>query len=113
MTIPLPLFITIFRRDMPFFHDVITELDAAVARGVALARKPGFRIYYVSTNGYGAPIRPADANFDGHDICARDSWVWGIRFTPYPPPTSLHPNIAGNQAMARIVRYYADQIGVG
>jgi len=44
------------------------------------------------------------APFSGHDVCSRDSWFWPLGAGA---PLSLHPNAAGQRAMADALRLKA------
>ncbi len=97
--LPLSLLAKLYREDIPPFQKIIVKLDQAVAKGVELAADGDWSPTFVATNGPNAPD-----SFDGHDICSSSPWIWGLRASPYPISSSLHPNIAGNRALADAVR---------
>ncbi len=101
--LPLSLLAKLYREDIPPFQKIIVKLDQAVAKGVELAATGDWSPKFVATNGTNAPD-----SFDGHDICSSSPWIWGLRASPYPISSSLHPNIAGNRALATAVRTIAN-----
>jgi len=107
--LPVRLLATLYSDDIPPFFSMIAALNDAVSRGVALATGSGFAPAFLPTNGAGIPDQ---LSFDGHDICGSSPWLWGLRVSPYPPSSSLHPNIAGNEALAQYVADYARGAGL-
>jgi hypothetical protein len=47
-----------------------------------------------------------DVDFEAHNVCKFDSWFWGFRADKQGEPlgATLHPNLAGNQEMAILVK---------
>jgi lysophospholipase L1-like esterase len=104
LKIPTSHFLKIVRDDMPFFRRIGSELNTAVAAGVNRATIPGeFVPQLVSVK----------AKFAGHSLCSDDSYLWPIRVPPWPFASSLHPNIAGNKAMAAAIDERLDKADAG
>ncbi|MEU6440819.1 SGNH/GDSL hydrolase family protein [Streptomyces sp. NPDC047046] len=76
--------------DFPYLRDKEKELNAMLARE---ARRGGAR--YVDT--YGPTV--------GHDLCRPTGTRWIETFAPQPPAAPLHPNAAGESAMAGAVTH--------
>jgi lysophospholipase L1-like esterase len=90
--LPADLFAHIWASDIPYLHDVVESLDAHVRDAAQAAGATAL------------PMDSAPSDFRSHTVCdVGRQWFYGIRFPPYPTPSSLHPNIPGNLAMARAV----------
>ncbi|NEA41427.1 SGNH/GDSL hydrolase family protein [Streptomyces sp. SID11385] len=76
--------------DFPYLRDKEKELNAMLARE---ARRGGAR--YVNT--YAPTV--------GHDLCRPAGARWIETFAPQPPAAPLHPNAAGESAMAGAVAH--------
>jgi lysophospholipase L1-like esterase len=97
--VPLSWLATVWGKDLPFLYSTVQALNMKVAEA---ARQAG--AVYLPMD------RPGPLDFRHHTVCIpQNSWFYGFRGQPYPLPETLHPNIAGNAAMAGIVTQYLRQ----
>lgn len=93
--IPTRYFIALYRDDVHWFHLMVAHLDDAIETAINDVNYPdGWKPQYVDTQ---------DEEFAGHDICSGSSWFWPVRLSPYPISSTLHPTIAGNEAIADLI----------
>lgn len=82
----------IFPADAIWMNEITNELNAAIQRRVKQAVDEGFKdIQYVDEF----------TAFAGHELCTEEPWVYDFRAVGGPwPPTSFHPQVPGQDAMA-------------
>ena len=81
-------------RDIPFFWRVVSSLDATVDNAVRDAETQLARSRRV------VELDSVSVDSTGHDACSRSSWFHPLGL---PLQAALHPNLAGNRAMANAV----------
>ena len=93
--------------DYPFFSeerkqkavDLLNDLNKTISDNVEVVKKLPIahqRIHYVDATAIDSPL-------SGHDVCAPEPFMHGLRILPDDSSESFHPNIKGQSGYARLV----------